>query len=91
MSFINETLNIYRLRIEVLNEVKSQTFGVIEVSDLYSDLFRSRNILFLKQMFLMNLELSNTPILIPCQFYFLYLNFSPLFSDKISDNQRFWT
>ena len=38
MSFINETLNIYKLRIEVLNEAKSQKFSVIEVSDLYGDL-----------------------------------------------------
>ena len=57
MYFINDTLNIYRLRIEVPNEVKSQTFGVIEVSDLYGDLLRSRNILFLKRMLLVKLEL----------------------------------
>ena len=79
MSFINETLNIYRLRIEVLNEVKSQKFSVIEVSDLYGDLLRSRNIFFVKRMILMNLELLNTPILIPYKFSVLYLIFSPLF------------
>ena len=82
MYFINDTLNIYRLRIEVLNEVKSPIFGVIEVSDLYGDLLRSRNILFSKRMFFMNLELSNTPILIPYKFSLLYLFFAPLFRIK---------
>ena len=38
MIFINDSLNMFRLRIEVLAEVKYQKFGVIEVSDLYGDL-----------------------------------------------------
>ena len=38
MIFINDSLNMFRLRIEDLTEVKYQKFGVIEVSDLYGDL-----------------------------------------------------
>ena len=81
MIFINDSLNMFRLRIEDLAEVKYQKFGVIEVSDLYGDLSRSRNILLLKQLLFMNSELSNTPILIPYNFFLLYLetSFSPLF------------
>ena len=70
---------MFRLRIEDLAEVKYQKFGVIEVSDLYGDLKRSRNILLLKQWLFMNSELSNTPILIPYKFFLLYLFFAPLF------------
>ena len=38
MFFINDSLNMFRLRIEDLAEVKYQKFGLIEVSDLYGDL-----------------------------------------------------
>ena len=38
MIFINDSLNMFRLRIEDLAEVKYQKFGKIEVSDLYGDL-----------------------------------------------------
>ena len=38
MFVINDSLNMFRLRIEVLTEVKYQKFVVMEVSDLYGDL-----------------------------------------------------
>ena len=38
MFVINDSLNMFKLRIEVLAEVKYQKFGVIEISDLYGDL-----------------------------------------------------
>ena len=79
MYFIIESPNIYRLRIKVLNRVKSLKIGVLVVSNLFGDLKRLRKIFFLKQILLVDLELSNTPILIPYKFSLLYPFFSPLF------------
>ena len=82
MYFIIESPNIYRLRIKVLNRVKSLKIGVLVVSNLFDDLKRSRKIFFLKQILLVNLELSNTPILISYKFSLLYPFFPPLFRFK---------